>query len=87
MEVDPESLDPELRNAGFLALASASLGLMSLCGALIPICGGIASALGIVLGAFSLKAERSKIAMAGIGISILGMLITITYTLLLVYNK
>ena len=83
MDVDNDSLDPELRNAGFMALASAALGLISLCGGIIPICGGITSALGILLGAFSLKAQRSNIAIIGIGLSVLGMLITITYTIML----
>lgn len=87
MEVDHESLDPELRNAGFMALASAAFGLISLCGGIIPICGGITSALGILLGVFSLKAQRSTIAIIGIGFSILGMLITITYTVLLLINE
>ena len=41
MEVDPNSLDPELRTAKFLALASAALGVMSLCLAIVPACGGV----------------------------------------------
>lgn len=87
MEVDPASLDPEPRTAGFMALASAALGLISLCGGIIPVCGGITSALGIVLGVLSLRVERSKTAVFGIGISILGMLITVTYTVILILKK
>ena len=85
MEVDPNSLDPELRTAKFLSIASAALGLMSLCLAIVPICGGVASVLGIVFGLFSLKAENSKTALAGVVISILGMLITIVYSLFLFF--
>jgi hypothetical protein len=87
MEVDPASLDPEPRIAMFAALASAAFGLISLCGGIIPICGGITSVLGIILGMVSLKTERSKIAMAGIGISILGLMITSTYMLFLMFKK
>jgi hypothetical protein len=87
METDPASLDPELRTAKLAAIASAAFGLISLCGGIIPLCGGIASGLGVVLGLMSLKAERSKTAMVGIGISVLGMLISIVYTFILMFNQ
>jgi hypothetical protein len=85
MEVDPNSLDPELRIAKFSALASASLGVMSLCLAIVPACGGIASILGIVLGLYSLRTERNNTALAGVIISGFGILITIVYTLFLTF--
>jgi hypothetical protein len=85
MEVDPNSLDPELRTARFLSLASAALGLMSLCLAIVPLCGGVASVLGIVFGLFSLKTENSRTALAGVIISILGMVVTIVYSLFLYF--
>ncbi len=85
MEVDPNSLDPELRTAKFLSLASASLGVMSLCLAIVPLCGGVASVLGIVLGLFSLKTENSRTALAGVIISILGVVVTIVYSLFLYF--
>ena len=85
MEVDPNSLDPELRTAKFLSLASASLGLISLCLAIVPVCGGVISLLGIGFGLFSLKSESSKTAMAGVIISALGLLVTIVYSLFLVF--
>jgi len=87
METDPSSLDPELRNAKFFAIASPALGLISLCVAIIPVCGGVASMLGIILGLASLKTEHSKSAVGGVAISILGMLITITYALFLYFFK
>lgn len=87
METDPNSLDPELRNARFFAIASPALGLLSLCVAIIPVCGGVASVLGIILGFVSLKTEQSKSAVAGIAISILGLLITITYAGFLLFFK
>jgi hypothetical protein len=87
METDPTSLDPELRNARFFAIASPALGLLSLCLAIIPVCGGVASLLGIVLGMISLKTEHSRSAVAGVALSVLGLLITITYTLFLYFFK
>lgn len=87
METDPASLDPELRSARFFAIASPALGLMSLCVAVIPVCGGIVSVLGIILGLISLKTEHSRSAVAGVVISVLGMLITITYSLFLYFFK
>ena len=77
--VDPESLDPELRTARFLAIASPALGLMSLCLAIIPVCGGVASIVGVVLGLYSLRTERSNSALAGVIISGFGILVTVVY--------
>jgi hypothetical protein len=85
MDVDPNSLDPELRTAKFLSLASASLGVMSLCLAIVPACGGGASILGVVLGLYSLRTEHSQTALAGVIISGLGFLITIVYALFLAF--
>ncbi len=85
MEVDPNSLDPELRTAKFLAIASPALGVMSLCLALVPICGGIVSVLGIVLGLFSLKSDNSRSALAGVIISVFGLVVTIVYALFLFF--
>jgi hypothetical protein len=81
METDPASLDPELRTAKLTAVASAAFG------GIIPLCGGITSGLGVLLGLHSLRAERSKTAMVGIGISILGMVISIIYTFVLMFNQ
>ena len=83
METDPNSLDPELRTAKFLALASAALGVMSLCLAIVPVCGGVASVLGVVLGLYSLKTENTQTALAGVIISGLGFLVTVIYALFL----
>ena len=80
-DVDPNNLDPELRTARILHLASAALGVMSLCLAIVPVCGGVASVLGIIFGLYSLKTEHSKTALAGVIISGLGLLVTIVYAL------
>lgn len=87
MEVDPNSLDPELRTARLLSLASASFGLLSLCLAIIPACGGLSSILGIICGLLSQKVENTKTGLAGIIISVLGLVITIVYTLFLFLFK
>ena len=83
MDVDPSSLDPELRSAKLYAIASAAFGIISLCAAIIPLCGGSASLLGIGFGWISLKTEKSNAAKAGIAVSILGLLIAIIYSLVL----
>jgi hypothetical protein len=87
METDPNSLDPELRTARLFAIASPALGLISLCAAVIPVCGGVASILGIVVGLSSLKTEHTKSAIAGVAISLLGLLIAITYAIFLFIFK
>ena len=85
MDVDPSSQDPDLQIANFLAIASASLGLLSICLAIIPVCGGVASILAVVLGLYSLKTEHSKTAIVGVTLATLGILITIVYTLFLLF--
>ncbi len=87
MNVDPDSLDPELRTARLFAIASPALGLISLCTGLIPVCGGTASVVGIIVGLSSLKTEHSKSAVFGVALSLLGLLITITYALLNYFLK
>ncbi len=87
MDVDPASLDPQLRTARFFAIASPALGLISLCAAIIPVCGGVASVLGIILGLSSLKTEHSRSAVVGVALSILGLLIAITYALFIYFFK
>lgn len=82
-DIDPNSLDPELRTAKFLALASAALGVMSLCLAIVPVCGGVASVLGVAFGLYSLKTEHTQTALAGVIISGLGFLVTVIYALFL----
>jgi hypothetical protein len=83
METDPNSLDPELRTAKFTSITSASLGLMSLCLAIIPVCGGAVSLLGILLGYSSLRVEHTTTAVVGVVLSGLGLLIVIVYALFL----
>lgn len=87
MEVDPNSLDPELRTAKFLALASAAFGLMSLCLAIIPACGGVVSILGVACGLFSMRTERSRTALVGVILSVAGVVITLVYALFLVFFR
>lgn len=85
--IDPNSLDPELRTARFLAIASPALGVMSLCLSLVPVCGGIVSILGIVLGLFSLRTEHSNTAIAGVIVSSLGILLSIVYGMFVFFFK
>ncbi len=79
METDPASLDPEERTNKLLALASAALGIISLCAALIPICGGALALAGIGLGLFGMRSESRVTAQVGIAINILALLIALAY--------
>jgi predicted anti-sigma-YlaC factor YlaD len=83
MDIDPNSHDPELQSANLYAIASAALGVISLCAAIIPMCGGLLSIMGIIFGLISSRVEKSRLATAGIVISILGLLITIMYFIFL----
>ncbi len=83
MEVDPVSLDPEERTNKFWSLFSAALGLLSLCAALIPICGGSMALLGLVLGYLGMKSEYYRIAIVGLIFSGIGLLTAILYAVFL----
>lgn len=87
MEPDYGRLDPEERFRNYMALASVSLGVISLCAALIPICGVFISLVGIGLGILSRKSESRKMAIVGILLSILGIMISVTYAFLVYVNK
>ena len=83
METDPASLDPEERTNRFYALASAALGVLSLCGGLVPIFGTILGILGVVLGVLGRRSENKRSATVGIALSIIGLLTAIIYSVLL----
>ncbi len=85
MESDFDKLDPDMRMAKQYALGSAALGLVSLCAGIIPACGGSLAILGVILGILSLRLEQSKTASAGIGLSVLGFLISLTYVIVQLY--
>lgn len=85
MESDFDKLDPDARMARQYTLASAALGVLSLCGGIIPICGSGMAILGVILGILSLRLEYSKTASAGIGLSVLGILIALTYVMVQLY--
>jgi hypothetical protein len=82
VQTDPASLDPEERNNKFFALASAGLGLLSLCGGVIPAFGVTLGLLGIVLGIFGRRSENRKAATVGIALSVIGTLTAVIYSLL-----
>ena len=79
--------DPEERLNRFYALASAALGLISLCSAIVPALGCVMGAVGIFLGFLGRKSDRNKMAVVGISLSIVGILTAILYSFLVYYAK
>jgi hypothetical protein len=84
---DYTELDPEERTNKFMALFSIALGVISLCAALIPLCGGASSLLGIGLGVIGLRSENRSMAVAGIAVSGFGLLISIVYMVMLAIQR
>lgn len=87
MEPDYGRLDPEERYRHYMALASVSLGVISLFAGLLPICGVGVSLGGFVLGLLSRKSESRKMAIAGMALSVLGFMIAVTYQFLVFMKK
>jgi len=83
MEPDYGKMDPEERTNQILATLSLVLGLFSLCAGLIPIFGLVVSFAGIGLGIFGRRSESKKVATIGIGISILGVIVSLVYAYML----
>jgi len=81
VQTDSASLDPEERQNKFFALLSVALGLFSLCGSIIPVCGAGLSILGILFGVFGRKSENYRIAQVGTALSALGLLIAVMYAI------
>jgi hypothetical protein len=84
---DYTSLDPEERTNKLLALFSIGIGILSLCGALIPICGGIGGIAGIVFGYFGLKSESRLTARIGMAVSALALLLAMVYGFLVMLQN
>lgn len=82
METDPASLDPEERLNKFYAIASAALGVLSLCTGLIPILGIGLGILGMIAGYFGRRSEYKKAAIVGIGLSFIGFLTAVIFSIL-----
>jgi hypothetical protein len=82
-EPDYNSLDPEERTNKYWALFSVALGIISLCAALIPICGAASSLLGLGLGLIARRSDNRKMALVGIAISTVGLLLSIVYSVML----
>jgi hypothetical protein len=87
MEPDYGKMDPEERTNHLLATLSIVLGLLSLCAGLIPIFGLVVSFAGIGLGLFGRRSENKKVATIGIGISVLGVIVSLVYAYLLYLQK
>jgi len=87
MEPDYTGLDPDERYKKYMAIASVSLGVISLFTGLIPICGVITSFIAFGLGLASRRSESRKTAIVGILLSILGFMIAVTYAFLEYFKK
>jgi hypothetical protein len=60
-----------------LAILSAIVGGLGLCAAWFPICGPVVPLIGLALGAFSLNSRQRTLALVGIGLGVLGLVITV----------
>jgi hypothetical protein len=87
MQTDPASLDPEERMNKFYALLSAALGVLSLCAGLIPIAGTALGIMGIIFGILGRRSESKRMATVGIGLSIIGVLTAIIFSILLYMER
>ncbi|PWH13188.1 MAG: hypothetical protein DDG60_10890 [Anaerolineae bacterium] len=87
IEPDYSSLDPEEKTNRYLAMGSVALGLFSLCAALVPMCGGSLSLAGIGLGLVGLRADNPRMAQVGIALSIISLLTSVVYGVLVAFSQ
>lgn len=87
MQTDPASLDPEERLNKFYALISAALGVLSLCTGLVPALGTLFGILGVFFGVLGRRSESKRMAMAGIILSIVGVLTAVIFSILLYVER
>lgn len=87
MQTDPASLDPEERMNKFYALLSAALGVLSLCAGLIPIAGTALGIMGVIFGILGRRSESKRMATVGIGLSVIGVLTAIIFSILLYVER
>ncbi len=82
IEPDYSSLDPEEKTNRYLAMGSVALGVISLCAALIPVCGASTSLAGIGLGIWGMRADSRRMAQVGIALCAFSLLTSILYGLM-----
>jgi hypothetical protein len=79
--------DPQERLYRFYALASAALGIFSLCTAVLPALGCVIAVLGILTGLWGRKSDRTRMAMIGISLSTIGMMTAILYSFFVYFSE
>jgi len=87
LEPDYSSLDPEEKTNRYLAMGSVALGVISLCAALLPVCGASFSLAGIGLGIWGLRADSRRMAQVGIGLCAISLLTSIVYGVMVASSK
>lgn len=70
-------ITPEKKDNFALAIASLVLGIFSLLGWLLPICGLPMSILGLIFGIISTNSSKRNLAIAGIVMSVLGLILAV----------
>ncbi len=70
-----------------LAIASLVLGILSLCSFFFWFCSGPLGVVGIILGFLAVRSPSRPMAMAGIILSIVGLILTIVITIVLQANS
>jgi hypothetical protein len=68
-----------------LGVISLVLGIISLCTFIFSLCGAIVPVIGIILGVIGLKSKNKRQAMAGIVLSVIGLVLAITMTVLAIW--
>ena len=86
MDINSEP-DPEERLHRFYAVASAALGVLSLCSAIIPALGCVMGGFGIVAGVYGRRSDRKTTAAVGMSLSVIGVMTAIIYSFLVYFAE
>jgi hypothetical protein len=68
------------------AIVSLVIGILNICGSLVPCCGGIFGVVGIITGILGLKTSKRTMALIGLILSGLTLILSIIVTIMVAIN-
>ncbi len=75
----PVSTQP---NRAWAAITSLVLGIINLCGWIVPVCGGLMGVLAVIFGILGIKSSQRVLAIIGIVLGALSLILVVIFTII-----